>query len=239
MNKETAVMRINKIGYIAGVFNLIAKILLGVGAGGCLLWIIAALFIPSKAITYNVEGVIHGYVDIKKLTGEDMTDEILDRISDELAVRSEGKVEVNGFEYGDVNCDVTSDGVIVMNAKGSTSRTDVKRTTIMLLGMGLLYCALAFVSLLFLGFLLKELSKCASPFDEKIIKGLKMFAYSLIPWVLIKTVKESVTATVFYGKGNINFNIDITMIVVVLIILALAYIFSYGAVLQQESDETL
>jgi len=59
----------------------------------------------------------------------------------------------------------------------------------------------------------------------------------LIPWTVVSTVSD----VVLYHSERfpINFSVNINMVIVVLLVLALVYIFKYGAVLQQESDETL
>ena len=46
-------------------------------------------------------------------------------------------------------------------------------------------------------------------------------------------------AGVLYDKMQLNLGIDLGMVLVIVIIFVITYIFKYGAVLQQESDETL
>jgi hypothetical protein len=69
-----------------------------------------------------------------------------------------------------------------------------------------------------------------------VIRGIKALAYSLIPWVIIDWMQELITLPY---TGTHNFTIDLSVACIILIVLGLAYIFQYGAVLQQESDETL
>ena len=50
---------------------------------------------------------------------------------------------------------------------------------------------------------------------------------------------EGIVGGVFTGTYDLTLRIDVTTIVVVLLLFAATYILKYGAVLQQESDETL
>ena len=95
------------------------------------------------------------------------------------------------------------------------------------------------VTIHFIKNLCKEIKVCESPFSEGVITNIKRLAYSLIPWVFISGITDSIVGSAFTGKVSIDLNIQLGMVMVVLIVLALAYIFRYGAVLQQESDETL
>ena len=70
----------------------------------------------------------------------------------------------------------------------------------------------------------KALENCNSPFEENVIKSMKHFAFSMIPWGII------------YGYF---FNSLILTVLIVLIVMAIVYIFSYGAELQHESDDTV
>lgn len=103
-----------------------------------------------------------------------------------------------------------------------------------------LYLAMTLTTLFFIGFLCKAFQNCESPFEQNVIKKMKTLAYSLIPWAILSTVSGAVTR--IFLKDGIHmgdFGIDLRVVMTVLIILALAYIFQYGAILQQESDETL
>ena len=64
-------------------------------------------------------------------------------------------------------------------------------------------------------------------------------AYSLIPWAFFTTVSDGMVTGMMTGKTQFNVGVDLGMVLVIVIIFALTYIFKYGAVLQQESDETL
>lgn len=99
--------------------------------------------------------------------------------------------------------------------------------------------AITLVSLFFAGSLCKAFRECESPFDSEVIRKMRNFAFSLIPWVLMNSVSNSIRDTLYDGELNIRITIDLKMVVVVLSVLALTAVFKYGAILQKESDETL
>ena len=73
--------------------------------------------------------------------------------------------------------------------------------------------------------LAKALATCDSPFEDNVLKKMKSFGFSLIPWALYKLI-----------VGNLG---GITTVIFVLIVLLFISVFNYGAKLQRESDETL
>ena len=98
---------------------------------------------------------------------------------------------------------------------------------------------MTFVTLIFVDGLCKAFRDCQSPFEEVVIKKMQYFAYSLIPWTLVTTVSNSITDTIVNQKFSISFTINLGVVIIVLAFIILVNIFKYGAVLQQESDETL
>ena len=93
--------------------------------------------------------------------------------------------------------------------------------------------------MIFAGKVCKAFRDCQSPFEENVIRRMQYFAYSLIPTVLLESV---VAGSIGYFLGNtdgIGVNLNVSTILVVLVVFALVYVFKYGALLQQESDETL
>lgn len=91
---------------------------------------------------------------------------------------------------------------------------------------GVIMIALGLVAIIFGRKLAKALEKCNSPFEENVLKAMKRFAFSIIP----------VSLFTIMATGSVSL---ITISVIVLAVLIFSYIFSYGAKLQQESDETL
>jgi hypothetical protein len=93
--------------------------------------------------------------------------------------------------------------------------------------------------LCFASSLCKAFRDCETPFEDNVIKKMQNLAYSLIPWVFVSAATDSVVSSLTTNMVAITFGIDFGVVLIILIVFALVYIFKYGAVLQQESDETL
>lgn len=239
MDKKVAVSKINTMGKVGRIVAVIAKIILIVGVVGCIVGVVALLMIPKGAITYKANGGFDAFIDVEKLVGSEKFSSIeIDKMQQAIDEHVTMDIVVNGIKYGDTSVNVNDKGVISASASGSTRTVDVKNVAVILI-MGIIYLGVSIVSVTFFEMLFKSLATCVTPFSEDVIKGLKRFAFSLIPWVFMGIMRSVIAGIVTSSRLDLKFDVNITMIAVVLIILALAYIFSYGAVLQQESDETL
>ena len=232
--KEQAIQKINKIGKISSVVALIAKILVGLGIGLLVVSYIVCMFIPKDSIRMNVEEKMTIEVEMDKFGtfGEEEKQAILD-----------------GFLDDDINMEMNEEEVTAdqVSFEGSTMRVEDKVETMsiefrqisnailaLLVGM-----ALIMVTLFFVSGVCKAFRDCESPFEENVIVKMKKFAYSLIPWLIGSSVIGSVGESLLAGKPVVNFSIDLGMLLVVIVLFLLITIFKYGAILQQESDETL
>ena len=81
------------------------------------------------------------------------------------------------------------------------------------------------VSLTYSKKLCESLEKCDSPFEEKVVKAMKRFAFSLIPWGIVCVSAGGLSA--------------IGILFIVIIVVLFSAVFNHGAELQRESDETL
>jgi len=102
----------------------------------------------------------------------------------------------------------------------------------------LIYSIIIFISLIFAGRFFKALKHSHSPFGESVIKNMQKFAYSLIPWGLFGLSFSKASANSI-KQYSVSMGLNFTTISVIIVILFLVYVFKYGALLQQESDETL
>jgi hypothetical protein len=234
MNKEIAIGKINKIGRVAGIITIIARIFVILGITGCILGTVAVALLPKNLISYKFEGGFHGYFDTTVLGGEE-EQKAAQKIVDQANVN----IKLNGVDYDDVHFEILDNGKVEMMAKAHAHEVDFRKSIMKVTVTGAVVCAFAIVSLTFLIILCRHFEHCTTPFSDEIIRSLKNFAYSLIPWVLIKTITNTIFSGSIMGSFDMDVTIDLSMVVIVLVILALAYIFSYGAVLQRESDETL
>jgi len=103
----------------------------------------------------------------------------------------------------------------------------------------LIYLICITVTLFMLRSLLMSLEKCDTPFTSDVISKIKNFGFSLIPFVVLRSAVESAWGSMLNTGADINAGLDFTMIIAILVVFMLAMIFSYGAELQKQSDETL
>ncbi|MBQ8857023.1 MAG: hypothetical protein IJ024_02640 [Lachnospiraceae bacterium] len=68
---------------------------------------------------------------------------------------------------------------------------------------------------------------------------MQKIAISLIPLAVYSAFADSLLNSIINGKLNFVMDIDILVIMAILLVFLLTFIFKYGAMLQQESDETL
>ena len=146
-------------------------------------------------------------------------------------------MNVNGSEYETVNAEVTDTGMYV-EAAVDTYSIELGDFGIVC-ALGAITLVALFITLLFAGKLCQAFRDCESPFEEKVVKQLNSLAYSLLPWVVLGSLTESISESIFTNNFNLMIGVDLGMVLIILFIFVLAYIFKYGAVLQQESDETL
>lgn len=236
--KEQAIQKINSMGKVGGILILIAKILCGIALALSIIGNIIIVCIPRDFIT--LQGSTNGTVIINMdAIGRGLTDEERDNINNGKTFGDDT------FTYGFSANKVTLDQFSAEDDTIRISSTDTLTNSISLRDLGyvlvtaVITIAMTLVSLFFAGFLCKAFKECQSPFEENVIKKMRGFAYSLIPWVILNSTSRSMIDSLLNGKLNVRISLDITMLIIVLIILTLVYIFQYGAMLQQESDETL
>ena len=229
--KEQAIQKINKIGKISNIITLIAKILVGIALGVALVGAVICFVIPDSMLKFNMQGTMNMEMDYSSL-GISMTEE-------EMAV-AQAEVErglVSDEATTITEIAVTENKIIIAGDTDYISFTMRDAAWLAVLALGVL--AMTFVTLVFIGALCKAFRDCHSPFEENVIKKMQNLAVSLIPWAVVSAVSGSVANSLLHQKVNIMFSIDLGVILIALVVLVLVYIFKYGAVLQQESDETL
>lgn len=237
MMKQEAILKINKMGKIASIITVIAKIFIIIALIGVFALTVAAGFIPKDFLTVSGDSRIQ--VDINFASfGKMLTDEevIQGRQNVENILEEEA---ADGADYSINAIDINHDGIYV-DVTTATNNIDFNlHNLVWVLLFCTFYLAMTLVTLFFIGFLFKAFQNCESPFEQNVIKKMRNLAFSLIPWTVLSSVSDTVIGS-FFSKGfQISFGIDLKIVMAVLIILALAYIFQYGAILQQESDETL
>lgn len=230
--KEQAINKIHKMGHAGQVITLICKILLIIGLVAALTGAIILARIPRGFFTVDVDGNAVMSIDLTRM-GIPMTNEISESLE---RWSNGGNINIQGAEFSLADAEVTENGVRFTG--GAVGRVfDLRQILAPILAACVILVA-ALVTIFFAGALCKALRYCVSPFEENVIKRIRHLAFSLIPWTVVSTLTSGMSAGPF-TEPRFTLGIDLGMVIVVLIVLALAYIFQYGAMLQQESDETL
>lgn len=228
--KEQAISKINKIGKISSIVTMITKILVGVGLVCSLVGAVICFVFPEDIFKMSVEGDVIMEVNFESM-GIELTE------ADVQEAQEHARWELTGDE-GDFSEVSFSQEKMVMTGiyDGFSFAMGDLRGILVLVVITLI---MTFITLLFVGELCKAFRDCRSPFEEEVIKKMQKLGYALIPWTIVATVSNSLTDSIMNHKISLSFTLDMGVILIVLIVLVLVHIFKYGAVLQQESDETL
>ena len=241
MKKEDAILKINKLGNVGDVIVKIMKILVVIGFVLTLIGAITVMILPKNLMKLDLGAKADITLNVSELVGtldeagkEALLQEFYDGLNEETAGVS---MNLNGSEYETVSAQVTDTGLFMETAV-ETYSVELGDLGIVCV-LGIITLAALFVSLLFAGRLCKAFRDCESPFEENVVKQLNALAYSLLPWVILGSLTETITNGIFTNNFNLMIGVDMGMVLIIIFIFVLAYIFKYGAVLQQESDETL
>lgn len=238
--KEQTISKINKMGKAGYIITVILRVFVVLGLIAAIAAAVAVSVLPKDAIRISVTGKADVDVDLASLLGKDRAVSVLKEqdLSEQMETYGQGgELQLEGVSYAIDQIDAEGSHII-MSGTGEMYDFNLKKTVGPLVA-ALLYLVMTFITLFFIGALFKALKKCQSPFEENVIKKMKMLAYSLIPWVVFSSISDTAANGLFNNRINFSLSVNLDMVFIVLLILALAYIFQYGAVLQQESDETL
>lgn len=174
-------------------------------------------------------------VDVEKF-GQTLSEADAEMIKAELETETKG-IELDGDAVSHENVEVIGN-IIRVGEEGRAFSLDIHDLGWMVL-LVMVMMALVMVTLCFIGSLCKAFRNCRSPFEENVIQKMQRFAYALIPWTIASSMIDSIGNSFISGYPEVSFSLNVGMILIVLVVFLLTYIFKYGAVLQQESDETL
>lgn len=216
------IKRINTIGKVSKIILIIAEVIIIIGMIGLVIGGIAATQIPEGFLTVNGNAAAEVVIDTEKAPFIDIESEL-----DGLESLSEINELFNGFSF-DVASKEASDGIVAIDATAEAENFDLHEHTWMLsLGafVGALVLVFELVIAIFGCKLANAFSKCNSPFEENVIKRMKRFGYSLIPWAVMECIASE--------------SVSLTAVLFAAVVILFIQIFSYGAKLQQENDDTV
>ena len=237
MEKNGAINSINKMGKIGSIILNICKIFAIVIMSVMLVVGVILLFMPKDLVNLRISGTVDTIVDVEQLELEEGAD-IETEAEDALLKKYGIGLTINGTSYGTEEVIITDEGTLELRADAGTRILNMRDFAwicfFAAITMALLTVTLTFATKLFKGF-----KECETPFEEKIVKAMKNMAIAMIPWSVLNTLGNSIINSIFSSQTNIVIGVDLGVLFVVFIIFMFAYIFKYGAILQQESDETL
>ncbi len=233
---------INTIGRIGKVISTIMLVLTILGAAAVLACTVCAAVLPKETIDITFDGDI-------ELSSAGTLFEKLDKLFDIKQDGDGAKVSLAGT--GAVTVDIAGDDDILKDSELIRTdrgyKIDIDKRTVSLNTGRVVYClAVSLLSLIctavvliMIRSLMKSLEACDTPFCDEIIKKMKRFGWSLVPFVFLRGLEKTAWNSIASNASNFGISIDFTFIVGILVVFMLAIIFSYGARLQKESDETV
>ncbi|MBE5926333.1 MAG: hypothetical protein E7270_05155 [Lachnospiraceae bacterium] len=234
--KEQAIKKINNIGNICHVFAIISKILLIISFVALIGTGIIIAILPNNFITTTISGKAAFSLNVDELDIK-FSDEERANITEALLGDDNSNIKLNNSDYGIIESEV-GDSYVDIYTETPEIIIFFKDFLIVVFAASLTVI-MSFITVIFVDRLCVAIKNCSSPFEENVINKLQQFAFSLIPWSIISSISNSVINSFFSGNIRISINLDLEIVFLILIILFIAYIFKYGAILQQESDETL
>jgi len=233
--KTEIITKVNKIGKAGEIISNIGKVIISIGAIACLVAGIILTVLPDDMVMIHVDGKAAVEINMPMVGNNIVTSDGSNVVIG--SVSANGSLELNGIEYGIVGMTSTEKGFLMeAEADGYTLSFNQLTSTVYLAAVT---CVVIWVAMHFISKLCKLFKECETPFTEEIVQALKKLAIALIPMAFLSNLTTSVTESIMTGNVNIVIGVDVTTILLVLLVFMLSAIFSYGTMLQQESDETL
>lgn len=249
--KENAIKKINQMGSIGHIISIVGIVLNALGLFILLAAIIVCIWLPNDLFNLKLIGGAEFLVNVDGL-GMEFEDEDIENFNKDAEAIMNGdtssldgwELTVNGQPVEESELEVTEmkmdKTTLNMGAVGPIGEFGVKHIIVICV-YAMIEGIMMIITIVFIAKLCKAFKNCKSPFEENVIKRIQHLAIALIPWTVITSVMESAMST-FVSRGgqiNLSLTLDMGVVMVVVVIFILAYIFKYGAILQQESDETL
>ena len=233
MNKEKAIKNINRMGNAGRIISIIAIVLLSLGELAAMLGIGALALVPEGLVTMT--GSMEMQMDVDTSLVDGMGSGVTNGIAGSM------NLGAGGFEFGTEA--IQNGDVISYTTSPLTTHFDIKEF-IPVVASAIAVITMALVTCVFILKLCNAFRFCQSPFEENVVKKMRNLAFSLIPWTVISSFSSmlsgaTISNLIMGGKQRLHLSVDLGMVLVVAVILMLSFIFRYGSVLQQESDETL
>ena len=210
--KEQAIKKINKIGKVCGRITGVVWWLGTFAIGSVILASVLVLAIPELRTDFIEAMTVNERAEIENVSENGEENLIVSK--KQIAVG--GIIENNLYEY-----EITETGFVVYL-------------------FTVIFCIMvALIAVHCFKQLCDALGGCGSPFEEEVIQKMKRFSVILIIFLVVSVLGKFIGGGVVSSWTSWELEISFWDVATVAVVELLIYIFKYGAVLQQESDETL
>ena len=224
--KNANVSKINTLGKVSKIIVVILMAVVIAGIVATVLSGVTMATLPEDAIQ------ITGSADAEIVVDESKLSSLAGAMVKSGTLVNIPTTNIHFDQFGtdfslEVNEDKTDDSHYTYNISGDITKFNCKAfglATTMGCFAGTLILIASLVSCIFGKKLADALAKCDSPFEENVLKKMKAFGISLIPFAVVSLIIK--------GVGLLT-------ALFALIIILFIFIFNYGAELQKESDETV
>ena len=251
--KEKVMKKVNNFGKIGLIIGHVCRVLTVLAAICVILFSVVMVTLSGKFVDVAYYTGVKWSMNLSGFSEEDranVVDEFLETVEEEQA----GQIRIQNTDFsaasGQLNFKMQDEEMDVINAeydeetdsiRVDTRTKDISITTpvkMIVLSICVILCAVAeFVTFTFLIQLCREFKTCETPFTQSIVDRMKKVAYSLIPWCITYPLMDA--SVEMLATNTFAFSLNLGLIFVVFAIISLTYMFRYGVMLQQESDETL
>lgn len=219
--ENKCVKRINVIGKVSKILLIIAQVFLIIGMVGTIILAVGVMQIPDDCVKIN------GSFNAQVLIDEDKIPPMIDMEEDikELEKLADINQKFKGIEFN-MTVDEADGGAIAVNADGAVENQDISDYKYMAVPTAVttVFILVTILIIAIFGFRLADaFAKCSSPFEANVLKRMKHFGFSLIPWAVMECLASD--------------SIAVTAILFAVVVILFVQIFTYGASIQQENDD--
>lgn len=219
--ENKCVKRINFIGKVSKILLIIAQVFLVIGMIGAIILAVGVMQIPDDCVKIN------GEFEAQVIIDEDKIPPMLDMEEDIKALEKLADInqKFRGLEFN-MTVDEAVDGTIAVNADGAVENQDIsdyRYVAIPTAVSAVFVLATILVIAIFAFRLAGAFAKCNSPFEENVLKRMKHFGISMIPWAVMECLASD--------------SVAVSAILFTVVVMLFVQIFSYGAKIQQENDD--
>lgn len=234
--KNDALEKIHKFGKISYIISKIAMIISVILMIIVFIIILFFSLIPRGLFTTSTSSQTVFAVDMTGIADNLQAD--FEEVTKEKYFEGQKfSIMENDYEYELV--DIRQEGNII-KLVGESEPAVFEYQNVALMGFTIeVWMVLEMIILHFVKKLCRMFCVCETPFAQDMIDILQKLSISLIPMAVFSVFGNSILNSIKNGKIDFSIDLEVLYVLPILLVFMLTFIFKYGAMLQQESDETL